>query len=93
MSRAERLERGGTCRVLKLRLTNTQRVQMKAGLPWLGETEVNGDLNSTNEKKSFLGWFVGLCMTGQEIFVLSWLLVVPVQKGFVLTVHYFSYAQ
>ncbi len=54
MSRAGRLERGGTCRVLKLRLTDTQRVQMKAGLPWLGETEVNGDLNNTNERSSSL---------------------------------------
>ncbi len=27
---------------------------MKGVLPWLGETEVNGDLNSTNERSPSL---------------------------------------
>ncbi len=38
------------------------------------ETEVNGDSKSTNERGPFLGWFVGLVVSVQEIFVLPWLL-------------------
>jgi hypothetical protein len=38
------------------------------------ETEVNGDSKSTNEKTSFLDWFVGFVLPVQEIFVLPWLL-------------------
>ena len=38
------------------------------------ETEVNGDSKSTNERGSFLGWFVGLVVPVQEIFVLPWLI-------------------
>ncbi len=34
------------------------------------ETEVNGDSKSTNERGPFLGWFVGLFVSVQEIFVL-----------------------
>ncbi len=36
---------------------------------WLFETEVNGDSKSTNEKGSFLGWFIELVVPVQEIFV------------------------
>ncbi len=39
------------------------------------ETEVNGDSKSTNEKGSFLCWFVGLGIPVQEIFVMPWLLL------------------
>jgi hypothetical protein len=34
------------------------------------ETEVNGD----SKKSFFLGWFIGLVLLVQEIFVLPWLL-------------------
>ncbi len=38
------------------------------------ETEVKGSSKSTNERgPSFLGWFVGLVVLVQEIFVLPWL--------------------
>jgi hypothetical protein len=33
-------------------------------------TEMNGDSKSINEKGSFPGWFVGLVVLVQEIFVL-----------------------
>jgi hypothetical protein len=47
----------------------------KRGWPLLTvETEANGDSKSTNERGSFLGWFVGLVVPVQEIFVLPWLL-------------------
>jgi len=36
------------------------------------ETEANGTLKSTNERGPSLGWFVGLFMPVQEIFVLPW---------------------
>jgi hypothetical protein len=35
----------------------------------LVETVVNGDSKITNENWSFLGWFVGLILPVQEIFV------------------------
>ncbi len=38
-------------------------------------TKVNGDSKSTNERgPSLVGWFVGLVVLVQEIFVLPWLL-------------------
>jgi hypothetical protein len=49
--------------------------ETREGWPQLTvETEVNGDSKSTNERGSFLGWFVGLVVPVQEIFVLPWLL-------------------
>jgi hypothetical protein len=42
------------------------------GPPLTAETGVNGDSKSTNDKGSFLGWFVGLVVPVQEIFVLPW---------------------
>ncbi len=38
------------------------------------ETEVNGDSKSTNERGPYFGWFVGLVVPIQEIFVQLWLL-------------------
>jgi hypothetical protein len=40
--------------------------------------------------KWVLPWFVGLVVPVQEIFVLPWLLVSPVQNIFILAVHYFN---
>ncbi len=57
------------------------------------ETEVNGDYKSTNERGSFLGWFVGHFLAVQEIFILPWLLrsAHAVLNIFLLTVHYFNW--
>ncbi len=38
------------------------------------EIEVNGNSKSTNERGSFFGWFVGLVVPIQEVFVQPWLL-------------------
>jgi hypothetical protein len=38
------------------------------------ETEMNGDPKSTKGNGSFLGWFIGLVVPVQVIFVLPWLL-------------------
>jgi hypothetical protein len=54
------------------------------------ETEVNGDSKSTNERGSFLGWYVGLGVPVQEIFVVLAALVGPEQNIFFLTEHFFS---
>jgi hypothetical protein len=54
---------------------------------------MNGDSRSTNEKKGVLPWLVlfGLVVPVQDIFVLPWWLSSgPVQKKFLLTVHYFN---
>ncbi len=56
-----------------------------------------GTQKSTNERVFFLGWlvgwFVGLVVPVQKIFIMSWLLysiVGPVKKNFFLTIHYFN---
>jgi hypothetical protein len=52
-----------------------QSRETREGWPLLTvETDVNGDSKSTNEKRSILGWFVGLVVPVREIFVLPWLL-------------------
>ncbi len=49
--------------------------ETREGWPLLTvETEVNEDSKSTNEREgSFLGWFIGLIVPEQDIFVLPWL--------------------
>ncbi len=54
----------------------------RRGPCWLLQTEVNGDSKSTKKR--------GPCVPVQEIFVLPWLLVGPVQNNFFLTVHFFN---
>ncbi len=51
------------------------------------ETEANGDLRSTNEKGSFLGWFV----VKRDFFLALAALVSPVQNIFFLTAHFLLY--
>ncbi len=58
---AERLVRDGPCWRLNGNLKSTNKKE-------------DGDSKSTNKKGFFLGWFVGLVMPVQEIFVLPWLL-------------------
>jgi hypothetical protein len=49
--------------------------ETREGWPLLSvETQVNGDSKSTNERRSFLGGFVGLVVPVQESFDLPWLL-------------------
>jgi hypothetical protein len=49
--------------------------RLERGSPLLTvKTEVNGDSKRRNDRGSFLGWFVGLIVPVQEIFVLHWLL-------------------
>ncbi len=49
--------------------------ETREGWPLLTvETEANGGSRSTLLKGSFLGWFVGIVVPVQEIFVLAWLL-------------------
>jgi hypothetical protein len=55
------------------------------------ETEVNGDLNSTNERDPSLVGFVGLFMPVQEICSALAALLGPVQNIFFLTLHYFDF--
>jgi hypothetical protein len=55
------------------------------------EAEVNGDSKSTNERGSFLGWFVRACRAGTKDFCSALVaLVGPAQNIFFLTVHYFN---
>ncbi len=56
-----------------LRSVSVLSIENREGWPLLTvETEVNWDSKST--KGSSLGWFVGLVVPVQEIFVLRWLL-------------------
>ncbi len=49
--------------------------ETREGWPLLTvKTEVNWDSKSTNERGSFLGWFVRFVLPVQEIFVMLWLL-------------------
>jgi hypothetical protein len=63
--------------------------ETREGWPLLTiETEANGDSKRTNEKGSFLGWFVELVVPVQEIFCFALAaLIGPVQNIFVLNVH------
>ncbi len=45
----------------------------------LVKPEVNGDSKSTNERGSFVGWFIGLVVPVQSIFALSWLLLLKLR--------------
>jgi hypothetical protein len=54
------------------------------------ETKANWDSKSTNERGSFLVWFVGLFVPVQETFILPWLLWSAQYKIFILTVRYFN---